>query len=276
MTVGGASGRRSADPMLVPGAGHPLVVQGVSKWFRTPRATVHALENVSLEVAAGEVVCLAGPSGCGKSTLLDIIAGLTKPDAGRVFANGEPVEGPGRQRLMVFQEPSLFPWLDVLGNVMFGLNLCPELTKQERVEVAHKYVAMVGLEKFERAHVHELSGGMKQRIALARALAPNPQILLLDEPFGALDAMTREHLYDDVQRIWRDSGKTILSVTHNMREAACLGDRVLVMSPPPGRIIKSIDVPLPRPRSIYDAEVIHHAARIAETLKGTTGVGVPE
>ena len=153
------------------GGGH-LVVEGVSKWFRTPRTTVHALDNVSLEVAAGEVVCLAGPSGCGKSTLLDIVAGLTKPDAGRVLADGKPVEGPGRQRLMVFQEPSLFPWLDVLGNVTFGLKLCPELTSRRRVEVAHKYLEMVGLEKFERAHVHELSGGMKQRVALARALAP--------------------------------------------------------------------------------------------------------
>ena len=126
------------------GGGH-LVVEGVSKWFRTPRTTVHALDNVSLEVAAGEVVCLAGPSGCGKSTLLDIVAGLTKPDAGRVLADGKPVEGPGRQRLMVFQEPSLFPWLDVLGNVTFGLKLCPELTSRRRVEVAHKYLAMVGL-----------------------------------------------------------------------------------------------------------------------------------
>lgn len=177
---------------------------------------------------------------------------------------------------MVFQESSLFPWLDVLGNVMFGLNLCPELTNRERHEVAHKYLAMVGIERFERAHVHELSGGMKQRVALARALAPDPQVLLLDEPFGALDAMTREHLYDDVQRIWTDSGKTILFVTHNMREAACLGDQVLLMSPSPGRIIKAIDIPLPRPRNIYDAELVRHAARIADALKGTAGGGVAE
>jgi NitT/TauT family transport system ATP-binding protein len=257
------------------GRGH-LVVEGVSKSFRTPRTTVHALDNVSLEVAAGEVVCLAGPSGCGKSTLLDIVAGLTKPDAGRVLSDGKPVEGPGRQRLMVFQEPSLFPWLDVLGNVLFGLNLCPELNNWQRFEVAHKYLAMVGLEKFERAHVHELSGGMKQRVALARALAPDPQVLLLDEPFGALDAMTREHLYDDVQRIWRDSGKTILFVTHNMREAACLGDRVLLMSPSPGRIIQAIDIALPRPRNIYDPELVRHAARVADALKGTTGSEEPE
>jgi len=247
--------------------GARLMVEGVSKWFRTPRTTVHALDNVSLEVANGEVVCLAGPSGCGKSTLLDIVAGLTKPDAGRVIADGKPVDGPGRQRLMVFQEPSLFSWLDVLGNVLFGLKLCPELSARERREAAHKYLTMVGLEKFERSHVHELSGGMKQRVALARALAPDPQVLLLDEPFGALDAMTREHLYDDVQRIWAGSGKTILFVTHNMREAACLGDRVLLMSPSPGRIIDAIDIPLPRPRNIYDPGLVRHAARVADALK---------
>jgi sulfonate transport system ATP-binding protein len=252
-----------------------LVVDGVSKWFRTPRTTVHALDNVSLEVARGEVVCLAGPSGCGKSTLLDIVAGLTRPDVGRVIADGTPVDGPGRQRLMVFQEPSLFPWLDVLGNVLFGLKLCPELSRQERRDTAHKYLAMVGLEKFERSHVHELSGGMKQRVALARALAPDPQVLLLDEPFGALDAMTREHLYDDVQRIWAGSGKTILFVTHNMREAACLGDRVLLMSPSPGRVVQAIEIPLPRPRNIYDPELVRHAGRVAEALKGGPAGGAP-
>lgn len=252
--------------------GAHLVVEGVSKWFRTTRTTVHALDNVSLEVAAGEVVCLAGPSGCGKSTLLDIVAGLTKPDFGRVIADGTPVDGPGRQRLMVFQEPSLFPWLDVLGNVLFGLKLCPELSVRQQRDAAHEYLAMVGLEKFERAHVHELSGGMKQRVALARALAPDPQVLLLDEPFGALDAMTREHLYDDVQRIWAGRRKTILFVTHNMREAACLGDRVLLMSPSPGRIFEAIEIPLSRPRNIYDPELVRHASRVADALKrGTTG-----
>ncbi|RWM22780.1 ABC transporter ATP-binding protein [Mesorhizobium sp.] len=253
-----------------------LVVDGVSKWFRTPRTTVHALDNISIEVSAGEVICIVGPSGCGKSTLLDIIAGLTKPDTGRVLADGELVIEPGRQRLMVFQEPSLFPWLDVFGNVMFGLNLCPELTRAERVETAHRFIALIGLEKFEHAHVHELSGGMKQRVALARALAPDPQVLLMDEPFGALDAMTREHLYDDVQRIWHDSGKTIVFVTHNMREAACLGDRVLLMSSSPGRIVQAFDIPLSRPRSIYDAELVGYAARIADALRGRTGGGVPE
>ncbi len=262
--------------LTVTAATSKLVVEGVSKWFRTPRATVHALDNVSMQVSDGEVVCVVGPSGCGKSTLLDIIAGLTKPDAGRVLADGHPVTGPGRQRLVVFQEPSLFPWLDVFGNVMFGLGLCPELSSVERREIAHRYLALVGLEKFERAHVHELSGGMKQRVALARALAPDPQVLLMDEPFGALDAMTREHLYDDIQRIWSDSCKTIVFVTHNMREAACLVDRVLLMSKAPGKIIQGFDIPLPRPRSIYDVELVSHAGRIADSLRGTVGGGVPE
>lgn len=198
-----------------------LLVEGVTKWFRTPRATVHKLVDVSLSVAAGEFVCLVGPSGCGKSALLDIMAGLTRPDAGRVLADGRLVEGPGRQRLAMFQESALFPWLDAFGNVMFGLKLVPELTKARRREIAHHDLDLVGLVKFARAHGHELSGGMKQRVALARALAPDPQVLLMDEPFAALDALTRDQLCDDVQRIARESRKTIVFVTHNVREAVC-------------------------------------------------------
>lgn len=253
-----------------------LVVDAVSKWFRTSRADVHALAYVSMQVPAGQIVCVVGPSGCGKSTLLDIIAGLTKPDSGRVLADGQEVAGPGRERLVVFQEPSLFPWLDVFGNVMFGLRLCPELGRDERKDIAHHYLTLVGLEKFERAHVHELSGGMKQRVALARALAPDPQVLLMDEPFGALDAMTREHLYDDVQKIWADSQKTVVFVTHNMREATCLGDRILLMSSAPGTIVRSFDIPLSRPRNIYSTELVAHAAVVADALRGTIGGGVPE
>lgn len=257
-------------------AANKLVVDAVSKWFRTSRADVHALDDVSMQVPAGQIVCIVGPSGCGKSTLLDIIAGLTKPDSGHVLADGQEVGGPGRERLVVFQEPSLFPWLDVFGNVMFGLKLCPELGSDERKDIAHHYLSLVGLEKFERAHVHELSGGMKQRVALARALAPDPQVLLMDEPFGALDAMTREHLYDDVQKIWADSRKTVVFVTHNMREATCLGDRILLMSTAPGRIVRSFDIPLPRPRNIYSTELVAHAAIVADALRGTMGGGAPE
>lgn len=257
-------------------AANKLVVDAVSKWFRTSRSDVHALADVSMQVPAGQIVCVVGPSGCGKSTLLDIIAGLTKPDSGHVLADGQEVVGPGRERSVVFQEPSLFPWLNVFGNVMFGLKLCPELDGAERKDIAHHYLSLVGLKKFERAHVHELSGGMKQRVALARALAPDPQVLLMDEPFGALDAMTREHLYDDVQKIWADSRKTVVFVTHNMREATCLGDRILLMSTAPGTIVRSFDIPLPRPRNIYSTELVAHAAIVADALRGTIGGGVPE
>jgi NitT/TauT family transport system ATP-binding protein len=169
-----------------------LVVDGVSKWFRTPRAgDVQALDNINLSVADGEFVCLVGSSGCGKTTLLDIIAGLTQADQGRVLADDNPVQGPGRERVVMFQEPALFPWLDVFGNVMFGLKRKPDLTDRQRRDVAAHHLQMVGLEKFKHAYVHELSGGMKQRVALARALAPDPDVLLMDEPFAALDAITR-------------------------------------------------------------------------------------
>ncbi len=250
-----------------------LLVEGVSKWFRTPRATVHALDNVSLAVAEGEFVCLVGPSGCGKSTLLDIVAGLTRPDSGHVQADGRSVEGPGRQRLVMFQESALFPWLDAFGNVMFGLRLVPELSDAQRREIARQHLRLVGLENFARAHVHELSGGMKQRVALARALAPDPQVLLMDEPFSALDALTRDQLCEDLQRIWAESGKTILFVTHNVREAVCLADRVVLLAPRPGCIAEVFDIRLPRPRDMNGVELSEHAARIAAALKGTLGGG---
>jgi NitT/TauT family transport system ATP-binding protein len=242
----------------------------VTKWFRSSRAVVQALDDVSLTVAEGELVCLIGPSGCGKSTLLDIIAGLTKPDRGRVLADGKVVEGPGRQRLVMFQESALFPWLDAFGNVMFGLKLRADLTNRERKKIADHYLELVGLEKFKHAHVHELSGGMKQRLALARALAPDPQVLLMDEPFGALDAMTRDQLYDDIQRIWMESRKTIVFVTHNVREAVCLGDRIVLMSPSPGRIAQIFEIPLPRPRDINSPELAGYASKIAAALKSPT------
>ena len=253
-----------------------LVVEGVSKRFQSSRATVDALDNVSLAVADGEFVCLIGSSGCGKSTLLDIMAGLTKPDSGQVAADGQPVQGPGRQRLVMFQESALFPWLDAFGNVMFGLKLKPDLTNAQRREIAEHYLRLVGLEKFRHAHVHELSGGMKQRVALARSLAPDPQVLLMDEPFAALDALTRDQLYDDIQRIWQESRKTIVFVTHNVREAVCLGDRVVLMAAGPGRIARVFDIPLPRPRDINSPELAGYASQIAAALKGITGGAASE
>jgi NitT/TauT family transport system ATP-binding protein len=253
-----------------------LVVSGVSKWFKTPRASVHALDDVSLSVADGEFVCLVGPSGCGKSTLLDIIAGLTKPDSGNVIADGQPVDGPGRHRLVMFQESALFPWLDVFGNVMFGLKLCPDLSDADRKSIAREHLKLVGLDKFVHANVHELSGGMKQRVALARSLAPDPKLLLMDEPMAALDALTREHIYADLQRIWQERKKTIILVTHNVREAVCLGDRVVLMSPHPGRMRESFEVPLPRPRDINSPELAVYAQRITAALKGYISTEVSE
>jgi NitT/TauT family transport system ATP-binding protein len=253
-----------------------LIVDNVSKRFHSSRASVEALDNVSLTVAEGEFVCLIGASGCGKSTLLDIMAGLTKPDRGRVIADGQVVQGPGRQRLVMFQESALFPWLNTMGNVMFGLKLKPGLTNAERREIAEHHLRLVGLEKFRSAHVHELSGGMKQRVALARSLAPDPQVLLMDEPFAALDALTRDQLYDDIQRIWQASRKTIVFVTHNVREAVCLGDRVVLMKPGPGRISQLFDIPLRRPRDINSPELAGYASQIAAALKGVTGGAASE
>jgi len=248
-----------------------LLIQNVSKSFRGTAGDVLALDRVSLSVAEGEFVCLVGVSGCGKSTLLNIIAGLEKPDSGSVLADGKPVTGPGRERLVMFQESALFPWLDVLDNVLFGLKLKPNLTRKDRYDVAKYYLELVGLTRFEHANIHELSGGMKQRVALARALAPNPRVLLMDEPFAALDALTREQLYGDLQQIWKARRKTIVFVTHNVREAACLGDRVLLFSPHPGRIQEEFAVDLPRPRDINSVDLAGYASRITRALKNFSG-----
>lgn len=244
-----------------------LVIKNVSKSFEGNGKRFVALENIDLHVEEGEFVCLVGPSGCGKSTLLNLIAGLDKPDSGEIFTNGKLVTGPGRDRMMMFQEHALFPWLDVLGNVMFGLKLKPNLNNAERREVAKFYLHLVGLEKFMHSAIHELSGGMRQRVALARSLAPNPTILLMDEPFGALDALTRENLYGDLQRIWQQRKKTIVFVTHNIREAVCLGDRVVLFSPNPGRIREEFKVDLPRPRDINNTNLSELSATITAALK---------
>jgi NitT/TauT family transport system ATP-binding protein len=245
-----------------------LLVEHVSKSFPMRRGSVLALDDVSLRVGDGEFVCLVGPSGCGKSTLLDIMAGLTLPDAGRVVADGQKVTGPGRHRLVMFQESALFPWLNAFDNVMFGLKLVSGLPPARRREIAAEHLKLVGLERFARSNIHELSGGMKQRVAFARSLAPDPQVLLMDEPLSALDAMTREQLYADIQRIQQARRKTIIFVTHNVREAVCLGDRVVLLSPNPGRIREEFDIPLPRPRDINSVELAGYATRITAALKG--------
>jgi NitT/TauT family transport system ATP-binding protein len=256
---------------LLPAETGALSVEGVSKWFRTRATTVHALDNVTLHADPGEFVCLIGPSGCGKSTLLDIIAGLTIPDSGRVTADGEPVTGPGRHRLVMFQDSALFPWLTVMGNVLFGLKLVPGLTREQRRQIALEYLAMVGLEAFAGSNIHELSGGMRQRVAFARAMAPDPRVLLMDEPLSALDALTREQLYADIQRIWMERRKTILLVTHNVREAVCLADRVILMSPSPGRLQETFTITLPRPRDVNAPEVSEYTALIMAALRAHMG-----
>lgn len=264
--------RRASDPKQVAVALHDLqpaklAIDHVSKWFRDGVVETHALDEVSLDVDEGEFVCLVGPSGCGKSTLLNLIAGLEFPDGGTVLADGKVVAGTGSERMLMFQEDALFPWLSVLGNVLFGLKLKPSLKESERIEVARFYIKLVGLERYECSNIHELSGGMKQRVALARALAPEPRLLLMDEPFGALDAMTREQLYGDLQEIWAARRRTILFVTHNVREAACLGDRVVLFSPNPGRVREQFKIDLPRPRDINSPSIAAHATEITRALK---------
>jgi NitT/TauT family transport system ATP-binding protein len=255
----------SEELQLIPPS--KLSIEDVSKTYRTATGNVQALDHVSLQVNEGQFVCLVGPSGCGKTTLLNMIAGLEKPDTGRVLADGKPITGPGRDRLVMFQESALFPWLDVFGNVMFPLRLKPQLTNKDRRDVARYYLELVGLTKFEHANIHELSGGMKQRVALARSLAPNPRVLLMDEPFAALDALTREQLYGDLQRIWKERKKTIVFVTHNVREAACLGDSVLLFSPHPGRNRDQFEIDLPRPRDINSVDLAEYSSKIMRSLK---------
>ena len=257
--------RVAAEIKSVPAS--KLVIENVSKVFTREGKAFNVLENINLHIEEGEFVCLVGPSGCGKSTLLNLIAGLDSPTSGAIYTNGSPVYAPGRDRMMMFQEHALFPWLDVLGNVMFGLKLKPNLNDAERREVAKYYLHLVGLEKFMHAAIHELSGGMRQRVALARSLAPNPTVLLMDEPFGALDALTRENLYRDLQKIWQQRKKTIVFVTHNIREAVCLGDRVLLFSPNPGKIQEEFKIDLPRLRDINNSNLSERSAIITAALK---------
>lgn len=243
-----------------------LAIDHISKRFKTNRV-VHALKDVNFTVKEGEFICLVGPSGCGKSTLLNIIAGLEKPDEGRVLIDGKQVTEAGPDRMVMFQEVALFPWLDVLDNVLFGLKLKPNLTRRECLEIAEFYLNLVGLGKFMMANVHELSGGMRQRVALARALAPNPRVLLMDEPLGSLDALTREQLYRDIQKIWQERRKTIVFVTHNVREAVCLGDRVLLFSKSPGSVREEFKIELERPHDINSVELATYASEITQTLR---------
>lgn len=244
-----------------------LFFDNVRKEFisRAGGHTVVALSDVSFAVDSGEYVCLLGRSGCGKSTLLSIIAGLESPDSGQAFVKGQLISGPDRHRMLMFQADDLFPWLNVLDNVLYGLKLVEGLSKEERLERAHYYLDLVGLANFTHFRTEQLSGGMKQRVSLARALAPDPDVLLMDEPFSALDAMTREQLYSDMQNIWTATKKTILMVTHNAREAACLGTRVVLMDR--GKIVGDVPVNLPYPRTMNDSGTGKTAAHISLQLQ---------
>ncbi|MGZ6388911.1 MAG: ABC transporter ATP-binding protein [Ktedonobacterales bacterium] len=250
--------------------GISLRLSGVTKTFAGRRGTVEALRPVDLKVDAGEFVCLLGPSGCGKSTLLSIIAGLEGATTGAIWADGREVRGAGTDRVLLFQEAALFPWLDVRGNIEFGLRQTGMPAKQ-RGEIAHRLIERVRLTGFERSYVHQLSGGMRQRVAIARALALDPAVLLMDEPFGALDALTRDRLHAELESIWSATRKTVLFVTHNVREAVALGDRVLVFSPRPGRIVREFRIDLPRPRSLEDYTLVDQAAEITAVLREAMG-----
>ncbi len=257
-------GRRSS--VFRPGVFVKLEIRNVAKTFHGKAGTLNALEPINLDIQAGEFVCLLGPSGCGKSTLLNIIAGLDKPTSGEVRIDGKIVQHTGTDRVMIFQNAALFPWLSVFDNVKFGLNMIG-VSKPERQIIARKFLNMVHLRDFENASVHELSGGMRQRVAIARALALNPDVLLMDEPFGALDAQTRDILHEELQTIWSETRKTILFVTHNVREAIVLGDRVVVFSARPGRIKKIFTIDLPRPRQIESYTVVDLARVIMAELR---------
>ena len=232
-----------------------IVVENVSKFFPSHSGRIQALKDVSFCAEEGEFVAILGPSGCGKSTLLNMIAGLESYDKGKINVNVENVNQPERHRMMMFQESALFPWYNVIQNVTYGLRFKQGLKRSDYTDVALYYLSLVGLKKYAYSRIYQLSGGMKQRVALARALAPNPQILLMDEPFSALDAVTCEQLYKDVQRIWQSQRKTILLVTHNIREAIVLAQRVVVLSPHPGRVMRELNIELPYPRNLHDTAV---------------------
>jgi NitT/TauT family transport system ATP-binding protein len=225
-----------------------------------------ALDHINLQVSSGEFLCVVGPSGCGKSTLLHLIAGLHAPTSGQILVDGKPVEGTGTDRILIFQELGLFPWLTVGENVEFGMKM-KGVSKAEREEKTRYYLRLVHLPQFRNSYTHQLSGGMRQRVALARALATEPDVLLMDEPFAALDAQTRDLLHDELERIWAETGRTIIFVTHNVREAIRLGDRVVLLTFRPGRVKREFAIDLPRPRVLEDVHVAHAARAILDELR---------
>jgi NitT/TauT family transport system ATP-binding protein len=261
----------ATDPDLFslsePDAPTKISLNGVSRsYVRNQGGHVDALVDINLQVRFGEFLCIVGPSGCGKSTLLHLIAGLDKPTSGEILLNGRKVKAPGPDRILIFQDLGLFPWLTVRENVEFGLKM-KGVTKREIRSISHYYLHLVSLSQFEDSYIHQLSGGMRQRVALARSLAIQPDVLLMDEPFAALDAQTRDLLHDELERIWKETRQTIIFVTHNVREAARLGDRVVVLTFRPGRIKSEFRVDLPRPRHMENRDVANVASQVMDKLK---------
>ena len=243
-----------------------LTVNSLKKSFHAGDGEPVVFDNVSLQIHRREFVCVIGPSGCGKSTFIRIVAGLDEASGGEMLLDGHPVSGPGPDRGMVFQGYTLFPWLTVKRNVMFGLEMRGNGMADTE---ARQWLEMVGLSKFENSYPHELSGGMKQRVAIARALANNPRILIMDEPFAALDAQTRAQMQNYLLQIWRKIDVTILFITHDLDEAAYLADRILVMGTNPGRVVEFIENPVPRPRSLAQMitpEFLSLKARLEEVI----------
>ena len=242
-------------------------LEGISLSYGTnAKGRLVALEDVSLQVQPGEFVCIVGPSGCGKSTLLHLIAGLHRQTSGQILVDGHPVSGPATDRILIFQELGLFPWLTVGQNIEFGMKM-KGISKAEREEKVQHYLRLVHLSKFRESYTHQLSGGMRQRVALARALATEPDVLLMDEPFAALDAQTRDLLHDELEKIWAETGRTIIFVTHNVREAVRLGDRVVLLTFRPGRVKQEFHISLPRPRHIEETDVARTAKEILGCLR---------
>ncbi len=262
-----ATGDRSSasDP---DGGRAGVVVDGVGKTYAGDGDPVRALEGVRFAVDDGEFVCLVGPSGCGKTTLFRVIAGLTDATDGRVLLNDAPVTGPTTDMGVVFQDYHLFPWLTVAENVAFGLERT-ETTDADRADRVDEMLELVGLDEFRDAYPKSLSGGMKQRVGIARALAVDPHLLLMDEPFGAVDAQTREMLQRELLDVWASTGKTVLFVTHDVSEAVTLADRVVVMAAEPGRVREIVDVDVERPRRRDDPAFGEHVARVRELIGAT-------
>jgi len=243
-----------------------LQIKDVRKWFNSEGKKLLVLDGISFDVKEGEFIGIVGPSGCGKTTLLRIIAGLEKQDEGEVLLRGKPIKGPGQDRAMVFQDYALFPWRNVIGNVLFGLEI-RNIPKEEALEKANRFIKLVGLEGFERSYPHELSGGMRQRVALARALVCEPEILLMDEPLSALDAQTRNVMQSELVRIWSETKKTIIYVTHNIEEAVYMADRIVVLSKRPAKLLDLAEVKMERPRDRFSKEFIDLRAKIFRLIQ---------